>query len=642
MSTFLTSFASYASEKTPYEDLDTQKAYEFKTLDSTASRHQSIPLVSDETALGIIEKACATQQVTTTSSWNPFSWVLNQVEQYLGKPQNFSLGFNPGIGYWAKRWFHLKAHIQMFKTTAKMVEQIDPPQDTNLGIASLREVAKLPVDNVYTAETLPTEEKSFAKDMAGWFIYQLYNHLSLYSSNVPEISQDREAMMQLSWPAEYESYLPRPKFPIELRDALKDGDVVGKLALAGPFAYYTKKIGTNLFKIDLSKYEDPFLAEVKPGLMPLGTVSYMTYDSKDQYLHTHEIEYLGRKYTPKSPQWKMIQKVAMATLAFETTVIRHALQTHFLNSGDISAVNNDALSVHHPLRLLMYPHQRGTLSQNKGAGPVLIGGDEQLFPALFSYDLNNLLKVWAKEIKNFDFNFMDVYANAKERGMMDRCGNIVPGIQYPTLENTKALYDIIHTYVGKWIDVHYKNEQAVKENAELSRWYNELVKYIPPVEKYMNGLNKDSLKKFTTLFMYTASVQHYYAGASIFHYNCWFQYIPLNVKRNGTLPTIAEHQTYMNTNLGAFGPAVSLTTDFSNMALQAGQQEIAAAKKFSEEAAKAVEEKVKTRVNLMQEFTQKMQQYDAELKTKYTEENKQKGYGLHILFPSVIPTSTNA
>ncbi len=497
------------------------------------------------------------------------TYVTDPVAHLLGKP-DVKLEYDPGLLFWAKRALWIKL-ASLFYGAPATIKSLTLPEDgpqeivpwTTLGIS-------LPA--ICTARQIPTSERLLKQRIGTSFVYYMDKLVSMDGYG-PSIPRDPEALTKLCYPPQYQNLSPAPLLPAELTEC--PDDLVGVLALKGPFAGYIKAIDNDEYSIDLSFYANKEFG-VKKGLAPLGAEAFCKYDSCLERMQTTHIHYLGHDYSPCHPKWNYAQKVMLATLCTHVTLVDHLLNTHLIISGTFSAVNNDTLPADHPLRRLMYPHQFKTLSTNNTRIKLLLGAEFSFVPNISSYDMGALSKITTQYCKDFDIETMNFPANLAKRGMENTT------FPYFYRDNCHELWKIIDRYVGNYIAAYYPTDESLQENTFVQKWFKALDQYIPNgitkrADKvspgYTPDISRENVQKLISVFIYTSSVEHAKAGGITFHYLPWKQFLPICVQLNNEeqLVDVGAQQEMMNKLFATTPPSIKLTDDLSYMALPEGE-----------------------------------------------------------------------
>lgn len=207
---------------------------------------------------------------------------------------------------------------------------------------------------------------------------------------------------------------------------------------------------------------------VKDGLSHLGGIATLRYNSEQQEMETLSIEYDNQIYTKDSgQQWDYKQRIMLATITTDTTLISPLLNTHLATTGTFCAVNNHFLDPNHPLRVLMFPHQHRTLLINNNEIQLLLSAENSIFPSVFSYEHKTLLEVFNKRINEFRISSMNPNETLQQRGMVGRKNEKGEDIEFPYLSNTRKLWGIIADHVKEYVGIYYPTEELVQNDQQI-------------------------------------------------------------------------------------------------------------------------------------------------------------------------------
>ena len=525
-------------------------AHASPTLDTTVHTPETVP------ASNSVSDNFDTSPVTPTAAIGATSSLT-----VVDEPENTAVATvsrDPGFWYNFKQKFWTKI-VTMAFSAAKVIPVTKPGKEKLEMVRYSEMNPEIHIDNIYVTSDVPEVEKSKSKEILYAVIRWLSNSFSLHTSTTPPISDDFDEILKVAYPQAYRQLLPAPVIPPEI--AARPDDIVGTLALEGPFAAYIEKVsGTdNLFKIDLEKYSG---VAVREGLKSLGGTAYLTYDPLEKRMNTVSIRYKGQTYLPSSTEWKAVQKIILCTLSTDMTGIRHLANTHLLVSGTFAGVNTRTLEPNHPLRVLMHPHCHLTLSTNNYKVANLISSENSAFPKAFSFDKATVQNLINDHAATFDIASMDPAVNAQDRGMTGL------DFEYPYLSNATSIKGVIDQYVADYIDTYFPNEESLQNDPQIQNWFAELNKYIPNgITHYTPEVTKENVIKLCSMLIQTAAVEHENVGNITWNYTTLQQYIPSLVPLDGSNPPMDVYQRYINTSVLTFIPLNQLMDDYTSIAL---------------------------------------------------------------------------
>lgn len=471
---------------------------------------------------------------------------------------------DPGFVYKAKQSFW-KSVVSFVFNSAK-IQPIEVPVNEKLPM--IRFSDKFPgmeMPNIYITDGVPAAEESKAKQYLFAMIRWFSANVSLHADGLPPVAASHDAIIDEAFPAAYRALLPTPVVPAEI--SARPDDVLGSLALVGPFAGYIEKVGSkpNEYVVDMSELEG---IAVREGLSPLGCKAFLSYSPSQKRMNTTHIEYQGRVVTPQSEDWQQVQKIALCSLSTHMTMIRHLANTHLLVSGTFAGVTTNTLDADHPMRRLLHPHYHLTLSTNNYKVPNLMMSDSSAFPNIFSYERKDIYKIMNDHAGTFDIAAMDPQADAERRGMSGALGVDGEPIDYPYLDNTSEMKNVIEGYARSYIETYYESDEALAADPQMQAWFAGLEKYVPNgVSSYAGGLTREGVTKLCTVLIHTAAVEHENVGNITWNYTTLPQYIPSVVPADGSRPTVDVYQRYINTSVLTFVPLNRLVDDHANLAL---------------------------------------------------------------------------
>lgn len=217
-------------------------------------------------------------------------------------------------------------------------------------------------------------------------------------------------------------------------------------------------------------------------------------------------------------KWSMAKAAVNNACAVQHETVAHLGACHLVIDPMIIAANRQ-LNTRHPLLVLLKPHFRYTLPINNGAINSLIvpgGVVASVVSSKLSGSARMIVDAHAKW--RFDEQYPD---RLFQRRGIDV--DALPG--FPFREDTQALWQAIHEYIGEYLALYYQTDEQASSSEklladyELQRWINEMVNPRCAATKGMGGLTVcadgsyqiDSLTYLTeivSLIIYTASAQH--------------------------------------------------------------------------------------------------------------------------------------
>jgi arachidonate 15-lipoxygenase len=403
---------------------------------------------------------------------------------------------------------------------------------------------------------------------------------------LPSIPFDHEHLIRTIYPYFLrKAWAHSPQIPSEFKNPL---NVVGELALSGPFADYIRKIDQNeISKInaikknhvtseaftismdELSKYP------VKEGLSPLGGVAIFSYDQAEKKMRVQSILYQKRLISPGDPEWEHTQRILLCGMSTHLTLIKHNLYTHLILATLFTAVSINRLKPSHPIRRLLHPCFQTVLIGNYEIEQMHIRGPKTFFTEMFSFEHETVNEFLNDSIRQFEIEQLDPIESLKKREMENE--------DFSDLfqENLGSLWSIVHEYVSNYIDRYYQENKDLTLDHELEAWYQELSERFPNgLKSYTKDLSKESIKKLSCLFIFNSTVAHDNLNNVVWNYITLNQYIPTMVPKSGKLQSVDTSFDFLLTILVTWKPFNMLFEDFSSIALD--QEGVVIMKSFNE------------------------------------------------------------
>jgi arachidonate 15-lipoxygenase len=187
-------------------------------------------------------------------------------------------------------------------------------------------------------------------------------------------------------------------------------------------------------------------------------------------------------------------------------LLTHLAFTHLVIEPFVIATRR-CLSQTHPLHGLLDSHFEGTMPINALAVKKLLQPGEAV-DRVVGADIPSIYELLERERLSFSFAAQQVPAELAARGVTD--ASRFP--DYPYRDDALALWLAIHRWVSGYLDHHYADDGAVRQDEELRQWAAELS---DPSKGAIRELGKDgrvpdlaTLKNVTAMIIFTASAQH--------------------------------------------------------------------------------------------------------------------------------------
>jgi hypothetical protein len=353
----------------------------------------------------------------------------------------------------------------------------------------------------------------------------------------------------------YRRAIDPPHWHDELVDAEASGDLLAVLATAGPFSKLLERSAphdSQRYCIDLTRMAD---YPVRKGLCGLGcAVRFTSTPGGD--LAVDSIDYEGEAVRPTDRRWAITQEIALCSLLTHLTVWRHGMQYHVGGLSPIALLTHN-LPATHPIRRLLARHIDQTAATNYHTHLTLRRGGFDVTGFSFSYA--TILGYYDDGVRSFDLSELDPRVSRSRRGIPDSLGR-------DYRDQTRRYWDLFAGYVSRYVEYYYPDESQVARDPELVQWFDEIDRWVPNgIRGYVAELNRSSLIRLCTLFMYSVAVEH--------EENTQWKYAPFlapTVHEDGSGPSVGEVQTVMNFQYVISSAQNKLMDDHSHLALDAG------------------------------------------------------------------------
>jgi hypothetical protein len=422
-------------------------------------------------------------------------------------------------------------------------------------------VSLLPAPDTYPDFTSPTlvvpsdsplAEMTLPGAITVQALHVLQDVYPIISTHQPLAATDADERQRQAYPWLYHAVRTPPRWHRDLRAAAAQGNVLGALAVGGPFAKLLERRDgpAGRYLIDLNYLRN---YPVRDGLARIGCRIF--FDATQGALVPSGIEYDGRLIGPGERDWSTAERLAQCSLLTHTTVWRHGMQFHV---GGVApfAVLTHQLPAHHPLRRLMAPHVADTLSTNVHTHLTLRRGGFDVTGFSFSYD--TILRYYDDGARYFDISRLDPRVDIAQRGLDD-------AVDYPHQAQALMYLGLFEDYVRRYLDVYYADDTALALDAAANAWFDGLDRaLVRGIRHYVASCTKANLVRLCALFIYSVSVEH--EDNTMWDYAV---FLPATVRADGVGQSRGEVQSVQDFQLIISSATNRLMNDASHVALDA-------------------------------------------------------------------------
>lgn len=429
----------------------------------------------------------------------------------------------------------------------------------------------IPISNIVVADFVPDDEASRLKYLFYEFQVATYSYYPPMQSGLPSINADPEKALHEAYTARHRKYFPAPVLPKEY-DGEKKPDL-GVLAVGGPYACYLEKAPEGGYQWDLRDLDN---YEHYEGLYSLGVRVQFRVDEPSRALRAYQIESELGVHAPTDPEWPLATKIVLCAVSTHVSLVRHFNWVHLASGAQLAIATRNHLPKDHPLCRLLWPHIFGTQYSNEivTKGQMAKGGD---FDSIFSFTHNGMCKLFERSYDAFTIVVNDPERDADRRGITDG------EFDTPSLDNLKALFDVMHTHAKRYVGAYYNTDKELRKDEHVQNWLAQLDKITPNGLEGMVG-NDVTLAKVSRLiasYIYLVTVQHELVGTFMWNYQMWVHKQPARVYKDGRRETLDVYQRLVNANFNLNVSRKKLMDDFSYLALD--QKGVDAFRAFREE-----------------------------------------------------------
>ena len=402
--------------------------------------------------------------------------------------------------------------------------------------------------------TVSLAEASLPTDLTVELLHLLQELYPIIVPFQPAASTDPQTRLDESYPRLFQFVRQPPRWHPELAQAALEGNLLGALAVGGPFAKLLERAspnenaGNEEYLIDLShmtKYR------VREGLALLGCKIY--YTVKEGNLVVTGVAYERGTIAPSDRDWQHAENIALASLVTHLTVWRQGMEYHASGLAAFPAPTL-ALPPDHPIRRLMAAHIIDTVSTSYHTHLTLRRNGFDVTGFAFPRDV--LFQYYDGGALDFDLARLDVRQDYERRG-------IQATLTYPYQRLAERYYGLFENYVRSYLEIYYPDEETLSADSAAHIWFDVLDETIQNgIRHYVPSLTRENLIKLCTVVIYSLVVAH--DENSLWDYAA---FMPTVVHADGGPLTVGEVQCVTNFQLLICSATNALTKDFSYLAL---------------------------------------------------------------------------
>jgi arachidonate 15-lipoxygenase len=370
-------------------------------------------------------------------------------------------------------------------------------------------------------------EASLSSDILIQFVHFLQDVYPIIKPGQATAAADPARRVRKAYSFLYRLVRAGPRWHPELADAARDQNLLGALAVGGPFAKLLEHSNDGGYFIDLrhmTKYE------VREGLCRLGCK--INFAEAGGTLRISSVEYEGETVCPSHPAWEVTERIALCSLATHLTVWRHGMQYHVGGVAPVAIITQN-MPPEHPIRRLLAPHISETPSTNYYTHVTLRRSGFDVTG--FGFPLDVILEYYDDGANALNISMLDVRCDTARRG-------IPASLDYPWHRQALRYWALFETYVAEYVNHYYRDQAAIENDKDLAQWFDLLDKHIPNgIRGYAGVLTTNSLIRLCTLYIYTVTVEHY--ENTLWDYAV---FLPTTVHRDETIQTVGEVQSVLN------------------------------------------------------------------------------------------------
>jgi len=322
----------------------------------------------------------------------------------------------------------------------------------------------------------------------------------------PQQRQESIAMVQLAFTKKSGdgTYLPLTKDPW---DDLTSDAAQGLFATYGMAQIFLSS-NTNDDRSELGEFmvasEVLSVIPVRDAFEGLGATAYFKR-AGDGGLEITAIDwkYGNSLVKPGDQDWEHAKFIWRSSVGTYTTAVNHLAWTHWISSNGVAASLREALNSEHPVRRLLHAHYFQTAQINFSSMLTLYPENAFLHRmSCFTYEgltavFDHAEKAYKYQTWPQMYEASDLPVDVKDK--------------MPMYQDGMPLWNALHEFHAKYVDLYYADDAAVQADAELKEYWK--FKSAPPLARTMPQLTKKTLTEQITQAVFDVSAHHELVGS---------------------------------------------------------------------------------------------------------------------------------
>ena len=409
---------------------------------------------------------------------------------------------------------------------------------------------------------IPEDERNSRNTKFFEFQVWLYKICSPMQQGLPRIDPDPHVALKRAFNGPRRKLFHDPELPAEY---LGNPDL-GSLAVRGPYACYTKRVGNGIWEWDLTmldKYEH------HPGLVKIGSRVRFRQDTQRRLLRAYRIDCALGQVTPTDPKWDQACKIALCAASTHLSLVRHFNWVHLAGGAQLAIATRNSLPQDHALFRLLWPYIFGTLQTNDMVtrGQMARGGD---FETTFSFTFKGMCDLFDDTYPQYQHIVNDPEKDGVLRGL--------PSAKFdtPTQQNLEELFEVMHNFVCDYLEIFFPRSATgandVRNDPETLAWLKELNACVP------NGVGVDptaftwvELARMLAGQLFLVTAQHEILGSFMWNYQLWTHRQPARIYEDFRAEPLDVYQRLVNANYILNVHRRALIHNFDDIALNNAQ-----------------------------------------------------------------------
>jgi hypothetical protein len=224
----------------------------------------------------------------------------------------------------------------------------------------------------------------------------------------------------------------------------------------------------------------------------------------------------------------LAHRAMVAGLHEDVSTFRHNLGVHNVILTDAAIATINRLGARHPVRRVLQHTFHTLLIGNLENANAHFAGAKSFSVTLFSHDAAQVSAIAGTHLAGFDLEDFAPDVQFARRGTTET------PFAYPYRDNMLELWAVNLAYVQDYLALYYPDDEAVRADAAIAAWADELDRLLPnPIARPEGGLTRDWVARVCATVIHLSTVEHDVLNNVAWDYSTFGFVVPTVVPASG-------------------------------------------------------------------------------------------------------------